>query len=90
MALRAMTTTKRQLNARLTEAVSDLIRRRAELAEVPPAQYLAGIAACWFAQGAPPVNDYEARVLATRKRRPSGRQKMPPRLDGRRAGSSKT
>jgi hypothetical protein len=58
---------KKQINARLPDHLHDLIRERAGLLEETQGGYLSLIAQWWYAQGHPPVNDYEARVLAHKK-----------------------
>lgn len=58
---------KRQINARLPNNLQELIAQRsAEIGETQGG-YLALIAKWWFEQGGPPINAYEACVLATVK-----------------------
>jgi hypothetical protein len=46
-----------------------LIVERANLIEETQGGYLGLIAQWWFAQGHPPVNEYEARLLSQKKHR---------------------
>jgi hypothetical protein len=55
---------KRQINARLPETLHKVIATRALEIDETEGGYLATIAYWWLEQGAPPVNAYEARVLA--------------------------
>lgn len=56
---------QRQVNARLPAELRGVIVRRAHFAGITAGGYLASIALSWLEQGAPPVTDYEARLLAT-------------------------
>jgi hypothetical protein len=58
---------KKQINARVPDTLHELINERAQLIEETQGGYLGLIAQWWFAQGHPPVNDYEARLLSQRK-----------------------
>lgn len=58
---------KKQINARVPDTLHELINERARLIEETQGGYLGLIAQWWFAQGHPPVNEYEARLLAQRK-----------------------
>jgi hypothetical protein len=58
---------KKQINARVPDTLHDLINERARLIEETQGGYLGLIAQWWFAQGQPPVNDYEARLLSQQK-----------------------
>lgn len=58
---------KKQINARVPDTLHELINERAHLIEETQGGYLGLIAQWWFAQGHPPVNDYEARLLSQRK-----------------------
>lgn len=58
---------KKQINARVPDALHELINERAKLIEETQGGYLGLIAQWWFAQGHPPVNDYEARMLNQRR-----------------------
>lgn len=58
---------KKQINARLPDNLHELISERAQLIEETQGGYLSLIAQWWYAQGYPPVNDYEARLLAQKK-----------------------
>jgi hypothetical protein len=55
---------KRQINARLPEALHEFIGTRAQQIDETEGGYLATIARWWLEQGAPPVNAYEARILS--------------------------
>ena len=58
---------KKQINARVPDTLHELINERAQLIEETQGGYLGLIAQWWFAQGHPPVNEYEARLLSQRK-----------------------
>jgi hypothetical protein len=58
---------KKQINARVPDNLHEIISERASLIEETQGGYLVLIAQWWFAQGYPPVNEYEARVLAQKK-----------------------
>jgi hypothetical protein len=58
---------KKQINARVSDHLHEIISERAGLIEETQGGYLGLIAQWWFAQGYPPVNEYEARVLAQKK-----------------------
>lgn len=58
---------KKQINARVPDTLHELINERARLIEETQGGYLGLIAQWWFAQGHPPVNEYEARLLSQRK-----------------------
>ena len=58
---------KKQINARLPDNLHELISERAQLIEETQGGYLSLIAQWWYAQCYPPVNDYEARLLAQKK-----------------------
>jgi hypothetical protein len=58
---------KKQINARISDHLHEIISERAGLIEETQGGYLGLIVQWWFAQGYPPVNEYEARVLAQRK-----------------------
>lgn len=58
---------KKQINARVPDTLHELINERARLIEETQGGYLGLIAQWWFAQGHPPVNDYEARLLSQKK-----------------------
>jgi len=60
---------KKQINARVPDNLYGLIAERAHLIEETQGGYLGLIAQWWFAQGHPPVNEYEARLLSQRKQR---------------------
>lgn len=60
---------KKQINARVPDNLYGLIAERANLIEETQGGYLGLIAQWWFAQGHPPVNEYEARLLSQRKHR---------------------
>jgi hypothetical protein len=60
---------KKQINARVPDNLHGLILERAKLIEETQGGYLGLIAQWWFAQGHPPVNDYEARLLSQKKPR---------------------
>ena len=60
---------KKQINARVPDNLHALIVERANLIEETQGGYLGLIAQWWFAQGQPPVNEYEARLLAQKKHR---------------------
>lgn len=62
---------KRQINARLPDKLHKHISDRASELDETEGGYLAAIAHWWLAQGAPPVNDYEARILAGRANAPA-------------------
>lgn len=55
---------KKQINARVPDTLHELINERARLIEETQGGYLGLIAQWWYAQGHPPVNDYEARLLS--------------------------
>jgi hypothetical protein len=65
---------KKQINARVPDNLHGLILERATLIEETQGGYLALIAQWWFAQGHPPVNEYEARLLSQKKHRESGKK----------------
>jgi hypothetical protein len=71
---------KRQINARLPDKLHKLISDRARDVDETEGGYLATIVQWWQAKGAPPVNDYEARLLAGK---PSASAKAAPRSSGR-------
>lgn len=56
----------RQVNARLPEKLREYVTLRAKECELPVGAYLSQIALWWFEQGAPPVHEYEARLLIER------------------------
>lgn len=58
---------KKQINARVPDNLHSLILERAHLMEETQGGYLSLIAQWWYAQGHPPVNEYEARVLAQKR-----------------------
>ena len=58
---------KKQINARVPDTLHEIIRERASLIEETHGGYLGLIAQWWFAQGHPPVTEYEARLLAQKK-----------------------
>lgn len=58
---------KKQINARVPDTLHEIISERANLLEETQGGYLGLIAQWWFAQGFPPVNEYEARLMAQRK-----------------------
>lgn len=58
---------KKQINARVPDNLHGIILERANLIEETQGGYLSLIAQWWFAQGHPPVNEYEARLLAQKK-----------------------
>ena len=58
---------KKQINARVPDNLHEIISERANLIEETQGGYLGLIAQWWFAQGYPPVNEYEARLMAQRK-----------------------
>jgi hypothetical protein len=58
---------KKQINARVPHNLHSVILERANLIEETQGGYLSLIAQGWYAQGHPPVNDYEARLLAQKK-----------------------
>lgn len=58
---------KRQINARVPDHLHDIISERSRLIEETHGGYLSLIAQWWYAQGHPPVNEYEARLLSQRK-----------------------
>jgi hypothetical protein len=60
---------KKQINARVPDNLHGLILERANLIEETQGGYLGLIAQWWFAQGHPPVNEYEARLLSQKKHR---------------------
>ena len=60
---------KKQINARVPDNLHGIILERANLIEETQGGYLSLIAQWWFAQGHPPVNEYEARLLAQKKHR---------------------
>lgn len=60
---------KKQINARVPDNLHGLILERANLIEETQGGYLGLIAQWWFAQGHPPVNEYEARMLSQKKPR---------------------
>jgi hypothetical protein len=60
---------KKQINARVPDNLHGIIRERATLIEETQGGYLSLIAQWWFAQGHPPVNEYEARLLSQKKPR---------------------
>jgi hypothetical protein len=60
---------KKQINARVPDNLHGLIVERANLIEETQGGYLGLIAQWWFAQGHPPVNEYEARLLSQKKHR---------------------
>jgi len=61
---------KKQINARLPDNLHDLISERANMIEETQGGYLSLIAQWWYAQGFPPVNEYEARLLTQKKQAP--------------------
>ena len=60
---------KKQINARVSDNLHGLIMERASLLEETQGGYLGLIAQWWFAQGHPPVNEYEARLLEQKRPR---------------------
>lgn len=54
----------RQVTARIPLKLHGYLGRRAQLLDETPGSYLGMILRAWFTEGAPPVNDYEARMLA--------------------------
>lgn len=58
---------KKQINARVPDNLHEIIAERANLIEETQGGYLGLIAQWWFAQGYPPVNEYEARLMAQKK-----------------------
>jgi hypothetical protein len=60
---------KKQINARVPDSLHGLIVERANLIEETQGGYLGLIAQWWYAQGHPPVSEYEARLLSQRKPR---------------------
>jgi hypothetical protein len=58
---------KKQINARVPDALHDVITQRAQMLEETHGGYLSLIAQWWFAQGHPPVTEYEARLIALKK-----------------------
>ena len=58
---------KKQINARVPDTLHEIISERANLIEETHGGYLGLIAQWWFAQGHPPVTEYEARLLAQKK-----------------------
>lgn len=58
---------KKQINARVSDNLHSVILERAKLIEETQGGYLSLIAQWWYAQGNPPVNEYEARLLAEQK-----------------------
>jgi hypothetical protein len=60
---------KKQINARVPDNLHGLILERANLIEETQGGYLGLIAQWWFAQGHPPVNEYEARLLSQKRPR---------------------
>lgn len=60
---------KKQINARVPDNLYGIIVERANLIEETQGGYLSLIAQWWYAQGHPPVNEYEARLLAQQKQR---------------------
>jgi hypothetical protein len=58
---------KKQINARVPDTLHEIIAERANLLEETHGGYLGLIAQWWFAQGFPPVNEYEARLMAQKK-----------------------
>jgi hypothetical protein len=64
---------KKQINARVPDNLHGLILERASLIEETQGGYLGLIAQLWFAQGHPPVNEYEARLLSQKKHRENGK-----------------
>ena len=65
---------KKQINARVPDNLHGLILERANLIEETQGGYLGLIAQWWFAQGHPPVNEYEARLLSQKKPRESAKK----------------
>lgn len=64
---------KKQINARIPDNLHSLILERAALIEETQGGYLGLIAQWWFAQGHPPVNEYEARILAQHRHAEAGK-----------------
>ena len=62
---------KKQINARVPDNLHEIISARAGLIEETHGGYLSLIAQWWYAQGHPPVNDYEARLLQQKKQNQS-------------------
>ena len=60
---------KKQINARVSDSLHELIAERANLIEETQGGYLGLIVQWWYAQGHPPVSEYEARLLSQRKPR---------------------
>lgn len=58
---------KKQINARIPDNLHEIIAERARLIEETHGGYLGLIAQWWYAQGFPPINEYEARLLAHKK-----------------------
>jgi hypothetical protein len=69
---------KKQINARIPDNLHSLILERAALIEETQGGYLGLIAQWWFAQGHPPVNEYEARVLAQLRNREAQKESPVP------------
>jgi hypothetical protein len=59
---------KKQINARVPDNLHGIILERARLLEETQGGYLGLIAQWWYAQGHPPVNEYEARLLTQKKK----------------------
>ena len=60
---------KKQISARVPDNLHRLIVERANLIEETQGGCLGLIAQWWFAQGHPPVSEYEARLLSQKKNR---------------------
>jgi hypothetical protein len=58
---------KKQINARVPDNLHEVITERAKLIEETHGGYLSLIAQWWYAQGYPPVTEYEATLLAQKK-----------------------
>jgi hypothetical protein len=65
---------KKQINARVPDTLHEVISERAHLLEETQGGYLGLIAQWWFAQGFPPVNEYEARLMAQKKNAASAKR----------------
>jgi hypothetical protein len=58
---------KKQINARIPDNLHEVITERAKLIEETHGGYLSLIAQWWYAQGHPPVTEYEASMLTEKK-----------------------
>jgi len=61
---------KPQLRATLAKHVEEEIRRRAELNDTTPGQFLAAIAEHWYGNGSPAVSKAEDRLLTDKAATP--------------------